>query len=136
MDVCADMGMGRRWLRWSAVATMGFVVQTGVLALLTSTLGVHYAPAMALAVGVAVLHNAAWHDAWTWADRPARGPRARVERLAQLAGVTAFVSVAGGVALTVVWVRLAGLPVMAANLLTVVSLGVVNFVAAERGVMR
>jgi putative flippase GtrA len=123
----------QRWYRWSAVAAMGFAVQTAVLAALSAAVGLHYAAAMAIAVATAVLHNAAWHDAWTWADRPA-GLRTRLLRIAQLAGVTALVSVAGGVALTVLWVQLVGLPVMAANVLTVASLGVVNFVAADRGV--
>jgi putative flippase GtrA len=115
---------------------MGFVLQTLVLVLLTSALGLHHAVAMAAAVGAAVLHNSAWHDRWTWADRPVRGLWPRLRRLIELAGVTALVSVVGGVALTVVLVDVFAVPVLFANVLTVLSLGAANYVAADRGVMR
>jgi putative flippase GtrA len=121
--------------RWLAVAAMGFGVQTAVLAVLAGA-GLGAPLAMALALTAAVLHNAAWHDRWTWADRPIGGAAARVRRVAALSGVTAAVSIGGGVLLTLVWVDLLALPVMTANVLTVASLGLVNFVALDRGVMR
>jgi putative flippase GtrA len=128
--------VSRRWARWASVAAMGFALQTAVLLLLTARAGLHAPAAMALAVGAAVLHNAAWHDRWTWADRPARGVAARLRRVLALSGVTAAVSVGGGVLLTLFWVNLLALPVLVANGLTVATLGLVNYVAADRGVMR
>jgi putative flippase GtrA len=125
-----------RWGRWLAVAAMGFVVQTAVLMLLTAQAGLRAPAAMAVAVGTAVLHNAAWHDRWTWADRPAAGAAARLRRLLTLSGVTAAVSAGGGVLLTLLWVDLLALPLLVANGLTVATLGLVNYVAADRQVMR
>lgn len=127
--------MRKRGGRWLAVAAMGFAVQTALLILLAGA-GLRASLAMALAVTAAVLHNAAWHDRWTWADRPVPGVAARLRRLAALSGVTAAVSVGGGVLLTLVWVDLLALPVLAANVLTVATLGLVNFVVLDRGVMR
>ena len=51
---------------------IGFALQLGVLALLLR-LGLHYLAATALAVELAVLHNFAWHERWTWRDRPPAG---------------------------------------------------------------
>ena len=128
--------MSRRWWRWMAVAAMGFAVQTAVLLLLTARAGLHAGAAMAVAVGAAVLHNAAWHDRWTWADRPVAGAAARVRRVLALSGLTATVSMGGGVLLTLLWVDVLALPVLVANGLTVATLGLVNYVAADRQVMR
>lgn len=57
-----------RWCKFSLVGAVGIGVQLGALALLT-TAGVHYLRATALAVEIAVLHNFAWHQNFTWSDR-------------------------------------------------------------------
>ena len=125
-----------RWWRWVTVAAMGFGVQTAVLLLLTARAGLHVPAAMAVAVGAAVLHNAAWHDRWTWGDRPVAGAAARIRRVLALSGLTAAVSIGGGVLLTLLWVDALALPLLVANGLTVATLGLVNYVAADRQVMR
>jgi putative flippase GtrA len=50
------------------VGALGFVVQIAALAALLAA-GCPYLIATAAAVEVAVLHNFAWHERWTWADR-------------------------------------------------------------------
>jgi putative flippase GtrA len=67
-----DPGRYIRWWKFNAVGLIGIVVQTGALWLLKSGLGVPPQWAIALAVEIAVLHNYAWHELWTWGDR--RGP--------------------------------------------------------------
>ena len=60
----------RRWLRFNAVGLAGVIVQLGVLAALTRFAGWHYLPATLVAVELTLLHNLAWHERWTWRDRP------------------------------------------------------------------
>ena len=55
--------------RYFVVSTMGFAIQLGCVWALTAA-GVR--PAMlvaAVGVGLAALHNFAWHSAWTFRDR-------------------------------------------------------------------
>ena len=63
------MSLFPRWLKFNAVGAMGVVVQLAALAALRGGLGVPYLPATAVAVELAVLHNFAWHERWTWKER-------------------------------------------------------------------
>lgn len=60
---------------FTGVGVMGFLVQLAVLATLTSVAGWPYLIATCVAVEAAVLHNFAWHEGWTWADRRDGGGR-------------------------------------------------------------
>ena len=53
-----------RWLKFNLVGAVGIGVQLGCLALLRPHL--QYLAATALAVEIAVLHNFAWHERFTW----------------------------------------------------------------------
>jgi putative flippase GtrA len=113
------------------VSAIGFVLQIGTLALLTAAAG--WAPgwATAVAVTLAVVHNFGWHERWTWHDRmPARGGTG--ERLVKYLATTGAVSVGGNVAMTAFWAGSVGLPVVVANVLSVATLAIMNFVAADR----
>jgi dolichol-phosphate mannosyltransferase len=122
--------MRSRFVRFNAVGVAGFALQLVMLWLLARG-GVHYLAATALAVEAAILHNFAWHECWTWPDRPAGG-RTRLARLARFHAVNGAVSLAGNLLLMPVLVRGAGLPVLAANLVAVVVCAAVNFAGAER----
>ena len=119
-----------RFWRFNAVGVLGFAVQLGVLTLLVHA-GVHYLPATALAVEVAILHNFFWHERWTWADRPGAG-RTRLGRLARFHAVNGGVSIAGNLLLMPVLVRACGLPVIPANTAAVLVCALVNFSGADR----
>lgn len=121
--------MNVRFWRFNAVGLLGFAVQLGVLALLVRS-GAHYLVATAIAVEAAILHNFAWHERWTWADRPRR-ERARLTRLARFHAVNGGVSLAGNLILMPVLVRVAGLPVVAANVVAVLACAAVNFCGAD-----
>jgi putative flippase GtrA len=119
-----------RFLRFNGVGVVGFVLQLGVLAALLY-LGMHYLLATALAVEAAVLHNFAWHERWTWRDRPATG-RTRFGRLWRFHALNGSVSLVGNVALMRVFVGAFGMPAIPANLLAVLACSLVNYLASDR----
>jgi putative flippase GtrA len=121
-----------RLTRWAFVAVLGFGVQTAVLLLLVHAAGLHYLPALALAVTSAIVHNFVWHERWTWADRPAARAGTRVARFVRFTSVAALVSLAGGVALAALLIEWLHVPLAIANLATVLVLGFLNFAGADR----
>jgi dolichol-phosphate mannosyltransferase len=123
-----------RFLRFNAVGIAGFVVQIAVLATLLR-MGVHYLAATTLAVELAVLHNFACHERWTWRDRPANGGM-RLRRLGRFHAANGLVSLAGNLVLMRLLVGLLDVPPIPANLLAVIACAVVNFTAGDRIVFR
>jgi len=121
-----------RFWRFNAVGGLGFVVQLGVLALLVHA-GVHYLVATAIAVESALLHNFAWHERWTWRDRPATG-QTRVARLLRFHALNGAVSLAGNIALMRLFVGALHMPPLPANLLAVLTCAAVNYIGADRAV--
>ena len=117
-----------RAARFIGVGAGGFVVQVVTLHALAAA-GLPYPLATALAVEAAILHNFLWHDRWTWADRPSEG---RWRRLIRFNGSTALISIGGNVALMALFVGRLHLPLVPANLLAVLTLGILNFLAADR----
>jgi putative flippase GtrA len=120
-----------RWWRFNAVGMGGFALQIAVLWALAQIAGMHYLAATAVAVEIAVLHNFVWHEAWTWRGRGVEG---RWKRLLRFHIANGFVSIASNVLLTLVLIRWAGLPLLAANTAAVVVMALVNFALAERWV--
>ena len=80
----------------------------------------------------AILHNFIWHERWTWADRTVATRADRLGRLIRFNGSTALVSIGGNVALMALFVGRLHLPLLAANLLAVLTLSVLNFLSADR----
>jgi putative flippase GtrA len=121
----------RRWGVFNAVASGGFVIQIAAIALLTRRCG--WSPMAATAVGVelAALHNFLGHTRWTWSDVPVHGGRALLLRYLkyQLAKTA---SLGLNVAITMLVVRFAGLPVEVANVAAVMLCSVPNYFAIER----
>src|SRR3981081_916870 len=106
-----------RFLRFNGVGVVGFALQLGVLALLLR-LGLQYLAATALAVEVTILHNFAWHERWTWKDRPA-GAAARWGRLWRFHALNGAVSLAGNLILMRALVGGLGMAPVPANLIAV-----------------
>jgi putative flippase GtrA len=113
---------------------MGFGVQLAVLGLLTTGAGLATAPAAAIAVETAVLHNFAWHERWTWRDRAGGGAARVVGRLVRFHAGAGIVSLAGNVGVTVLLVEWLHVPVAVANTCAVALLSVLNFRYADRWV--
>jgi putative flippase GtrA len=127
-----------RAARFVWVGAGGFLVQVAALQALGAA-GLPYPVATALAVEAAILHNFLWHERWTWGDRNAvagTGLKARrsekLGRLVRFNGSTALISIGGNVALMTLFVGGLHLPLIPANLLAVLTLGVLNFVSADR----
>jgi putative flippase GtrA len=124
-----------RWATFAGVGVIGFGVQLAALALFTRA-GLGSAPAAALAVEIAVLHNFAWHERCTWRDRAGGGTGAVLTRLARFHAGTGIVSLVGNVAITVAAVEWLRLPVIAANASAVALLSLLNFLIADRCVFQ
>jgi archaetidylinositol phosphate synthase len=125
--------MLRRWWRFNLVGVGGFALQLGILWILARICGVHYLIATALAVEIAVLHNFAWHEAWTWRNLETQG---RWRRLLRFNLANGFVSIASNVILTLLLMQWIGLPLLVANTAAVIMMALLNFALAESWVFR
>lgn len=125
----------RRAAKFYAVGGVGIAVQLAALALLKSAAGMHYLLATALAVEIALLHNFAWHERWTWKDRTqaSGGLGARLFRFHVSNGL---LSLGGNLVFMRVLVGVWGIPYLAANLASIAACAVLNFLASEWFVFR
>jgi putative flippase GtrA len=119
-----------RWVKFNAVGAIGIAVQLGVLALLSSVLGLNYLLATALAVEAAVLHNFFWHERFTWSDRRSHSS---VQRLWKFNITTGACSLAGNLLFTKLLVD-AGLSYLPANAASIALCSIANFVINDRAV--
>ena len=115
------------------VGAIGFAVQMGVLLWLTSIHHWPYPLATAIAVEIAVLHNFAWHERWTWGDRAITdGGLAR--RLLRFHLGTGLTSLIGNMVVTVAAIELLHAPTLVANACAVAATSLANFLIADRWV--
>lgn len=129
---------GVRWLKFNAVGGMGVAVQLGTLWVLTHAAGWNVLVATALAVEAALLHNFAWHERYTWADRTrnARSMREAVRRLFAFHVGNGAVSLVGNLVM-VAWLSgIMGAPALAANSVSIVVCSLVNFAIGDRLIFR
>ena len=125
-----------RWIAFNSVGAIGFVVQISALYLMVRLAGLHYLPATALAVEIAVLHNFLWHENWTWADRSTGNRKGWLRRLAYFQLANGIVSIAGNVLLMRFIVGTLKVPYVPANLIAIAPCAVINFLAGDRLVFR
>jgi len=121
-----------RWLKFNAVGGLGIAVQLAMLAVLVSLLKVNYLVATALAVEAAVLHNFAWHERFTWADRRAVSIRKVGVRLLRFNLSNGMISIVGNLLLMRLLAGRLHIPYLAANAVTIACCALLNFVAADR----
>jgi putative flippase GtrA len=120
---------GIRWLKFNAVGAGGIVVQLAALTLFESGLRLDYLAATALAVEAAVIHNYFWHERFTWADRISGSSWTR---FAKFNLTTGLFSILGNVLVMKVLVGGAHLNYFAANILTIATCSILNFVVSDR----
>lgn len=121
------------WVKFNVVGLLGFALQTGALFVLTrGAPRVGYLAATAMAVELAVLNNFVWHQRWTWKDRPSATKRETLRRLAKFNVTTGLVSITGNLLLMSLLVGQLGLPILGANLVTVLACSVLSFFLADR----
>jgi putative flippase GtrA len=126
----------RRWITFYSVGALGIGVQLGAMALLTVGWGLHYLAATALAVEAAILHNFAWHEKWTWADRAAGNPAGRWRRLVRFHLANGAISIAGNLVLMQVLVGSFDLNYIVANVIAIAVCSLANFAAGDHLVFR
>ena len=117
-----------RWLKFNAVGILGAGAQLSALALLTR-FGMHYLPATALAVETAVLHNYAWHRAWTWKDRAGGG-----SAFLRFQAANGLTSLASNLVLMSALTGWLGIKVVLANLIAIATTSLANFLLGDRWV--
>jgi putative flippase GtrA len=117
-----------RWLKFNAVGAAGIVVQLVVLTVLTSVLKIDYLIATALAVEAAVIHNYLWHERFTWLDRATENSWVRFLKFNLSTGLF---SIVGNVLLMRALVEGARLNYLVANIITIATCSIVNFVVSD-----
>jgi putative flippase GtrA len=105
-------------------------VQLVALAIMKSGLQINYLPATALAVEAAVVHNYLWHERSTWVDRIRSG--GSWARFARFNFTTGLFSILGNVLAMRVLVGGAHLNYLVANIVTIATCSVVNFLVSDR----
>ncbi len=123
---------GERFIRFAVAGTGGFIVQVAVLAVLTSMFDVNYLMATMVAVEAAILTNFVWHYRWTWRERSG----SVIDRLIRFNALNAITSIVGSIFVTALFVEIAGLHPVTANVLSVMALSAINFIGADRLVFR
>jgi putative flippase GtrA len=126
--------VNRRAAMFVAVAALGFAVQVSAIVALNTLAGLPVAAATAVGVLLALAHNFAWHERWTWADRRMGGHV--IVRLVKFAASIGVVSLTGTVVLTTVYVSLLRMPIFVGNLLAVWSTAVLNYLVLDRLIFR
>jgi putative flippase GtrA len=126
----------RRWTAFNVVGAGGVLVQLAVLAVLVRVFEWHYLQATAFAVEAAILHNFAWHQCWTWKDRPPATWQSSAARLVRFNALNGGISLAGNLALMTVLTGVLRLDPIAANGLAIAACSLANFAASERLVFR
>ncbi len=115
-----------RWARFAifnAVGALGVAVQLTSFWFLTAVAAVHYLVATPVAVALAVVHNFMCHRRWTWKDRDGRA----IETFARFALTNGILSLAANLSVMVVLVSGARVDPVAANIVAIVSSGLLNF---------
>lgn len=121
-----------RFLRFNVVSGLGIFVQLAAAAWLVSVAGLHYIVGTALAIELAVLHNFAWHERWTWRDRPGTKTHDLFFRCLVFHAGNGCVSLLGSLALLPVLVGVLHLHYLVANLAAIGATGLLNFLISDR----
>ncbi len=129
-------GLFRVWLKFNAVGIAGMGVQLLALIALTAGLELHYLVATLLAVETAVLHNFAWHEHWTWAERTRFSTGGAISRLIRFHLANGLISIAGNLILMWLFVSQLRLHYFLANLIAIGACSIMNFFASDRLVFR
>ncbi|MBV9086071.1 MAG: GtrA family protein [Acidobacteriaceae bacterium] len=122
---------GVRWLKFNLVGAIGIAVQLATLEALTAGLHLQYLLSTALAVEAAVLHNFFWHEHYTWSDRRHPGWARVLARLLRFNATTGAISIAGNLLLTSVFAGAAHLPLLLANILSIATCSLANFLVSD-----
>ncbi len=119
-------------MKFNAVGIIGGAVHFGLLFLLVQILAIHYLPATALAVEMAVLHNFLWHWKWTWADRGCGNRRGVLTALLRFNLTNGLISLSGNLLCAGVFTGLWHFDPVLANILAQAPCCLANFLISDR----
>jgi putative flippase GtrA len=123
-----------RWCKFNFVGGVGIAVQFAVLFVMKKLLGFDYLISTAVAVEAAVVHNFAWHERFTWADRVHISGRASLARLLRFNLTTGTVSILGNLALMGVMVGWGHMNYLLANGIAIALCSIANFLVSDEWV--
>jgi len=126
----------RRWIAFNLVGALGILVQISTLAALTGGLGLHYLAGTGLAVEAAVLHNFLWHEHWTWSDRLGHAKEGMWKRLVRFHLSNGALSIGGNLILMRLFVGSWSMHYALANIVTISTCSLLNFLASDRYVFQ
>ena len=126
----------RRWATFNLVGIMGVGVQIMTLVMLRGWFHMDYLIATALAVEAAILHNFVWHERWTWVDRPTSHDSSRLARLLRFNLTIGVLSIGENLLFMELLVGRLEVHYLVANLITIASCSILNFLASDRLVFR
>jgi len=126
-----DSAVFLRWCKFNLVGGIGIGVQFSALFALKSVLGLNYMLATAMAVEAAVIHNFAWHQQFTWADRVESSWQRRLCRLLRFHMTSGAVSIIGNLALMKVMVGQGHMNYLLANGMAIALCSAANFLVSD-----
>ncbi len=128
--------LSRHFWRFNIVGIIGIGVQLAVLTALANGLRINYLMATMIAVEVAVLHNFAWHQKWTWVDRLAESRGEVAARFLWFNLTNGGLSIIGNLILMRIFVGKVHLHLILANIMTIGICWLANFLLSDRVVFR
>ncbi len=120
-----------RWWKFNTVGIAGTLVQLGALWIIERSRLLPDLLAIALAVEIALLHNFAWHEVWTWAGACADDRWGRLWRFHIANGLVSIVS---NTLLTWMFRHYLGWPLLVSNLAAISATSLLNFLLATEWV--
>jgi putative flippase GtrA len=120
-----------RWSKFNLVGGIGIGVQFAALFALKSVFGLNYLLATALAVEAAVIHNFAWHQRFTWAERVESSWRRSLLRLLKFNLTSGAVSIIGNLALMKVMIAEGHMNYLLANAIAIALCSMANFLVSD-----
>jgi putative flippase GtrA len=120
--------MAKRAAKFQVVGLLGLAVQLAALWVIKGKLHLQTAVATALAVELAILHNFAWHERWTWkSERGKRTAREVWKMLVKFHMGAGGVSLVTSTVLTPLLSDVLKIHYLTANIIAVGAAAVVNF---------
>jgi putative flippase GtrA len=125
-----------RVTKFSLVGLLGAALQIVLLWGFLSPLHLPVLLATPLAVELTLLHNFAWHENFTWRNRPFACSRQRISALARFHLSNGCISLFGNTALMYLFVDRFRLPVTLSTVAAIALCGLLNFLFADRWVYK
>jgi putative flippase GtrA len=117
--------------RFSLVGLLGAALQLFLLHLLTAYVHLCDVAATPIAVEIAMLHNCAWHERFTWCNRSAKSLPQRAVRLWRFHAGNGLISLCGNTVLIYCLVERLEIPVMPSAIGAIALCSLVNFLLTD-----